>query len=338
MRINKLFTVLFAALLISFPLQATQKAYNIAVFIPGIIKGSPTYEMLYAGVTEAKNKTEKNVHIKVVEGGRNQGEWLNAVMALALSKKYDIIISSNPSMPAIAEKVLKAAPNQKFLLMDGFLTGNKNIKTIGFDQYEQGYINGYYAALISSSTMKYSNKAHKIGLLAGQEFPLMNNSIRKGFLDGAKAVNKDFELDFRVLGNWYDAAKAASITSSMIRNDVDVILTICGGGNAGVVSAARENGAYVTWFDSPGYTYGPKTIVGGTKVNLKEVCTKATLEAINGTLKYGTASQFGIKDSAVDFVFNGIPKSVPKKIIKKETKLLNTIKKGKHPMPGKPKN
>ncbi len=315
---------------------AAQKVFNIAVFVPGIVKGSPTYEMLVAGVKDAQKNAPVKVRIKVVEGGRNQGEWLNAVTALALSKKYQLIVSSNPSLPAIAEKVLKAAPDQKFLLMDGFLVGNSNIKTIGFDQYEQGYINGYYAALISSSDMKHARKAHKIGLLAGQEFPVMNNSIRKGFLDGAQAVHKDFELDFRVLGNWYDASKAASLASSMIRNDVDVILTICGGGNAGTVAAARENGAYVTWFDSPGYHYGEEIVVGGTKINLKEVCSKAVLEAITGSLDYGNLSVLGTKDGAVDFVFDGIPQAVPQEIIQKQKELVENMKKGTHPLPRQP--
>ena len=182
------FICCIAALITALPVFAKEKTYNIAVFVPGIVKGSPTYELLVEGVQEAQQrmvKAGKKVTVKTVEGGFNQGEWQNGLTALALTKKYDIIVSSNPSLPAIAEKVLQTAPHQKFLLLDGYLAGNANIKTVGFNQYEQGYLNGYYAALLSTSSMKYANSAYKIGLLAGQEYPVMNEQIKKGYLDGA---------------------------------------------------------------------------------------------------------------------------------------------------------
>lgn len=326
-----LYLCCIAALIIGIPVFAKEKAYNIAVFVPGIVKGNPTYELLVEGVQEAKaqmEKTGKKVTVKIVEGGVNQGEWQNGLTALALTKKYDMIVSSNPSLPAIAEKVLQTAPQQKFLLLDGYLAGNANIKTVGFNQYEQGYLNGYYAALISTSSMKYANSSYKIGLLAGQEYPVMNEQIRKGYLDGAKAVNKNFELDFRVLGNWYDAAKASELTSSMIKNNTDVILTICGGGNAGVVAAAREQGAYVMWFDRPGYAYGKDIVVGSTEISQKSACRDAVIAFVEGKLTFGTPVELGVKDGAVGFAFDGIPASVPQDIIQKEKTLIENIKTG----------
>ncbi len=309
--------------------EQDSKVFKIAVFVPGKVKGNPTYEMLVAGIEDAKKTAEasgKEVEIKLLEGGFNQGEWKDGLMSLALTKKYDLIISSNPSLPALAEQVLTVVPEQKFLLMDGYLAGNENIKTIGFNQYEQAYINGYFAALVSSSKMKNANEQLKIALLAGQEFPVMNEDIRTGFLAGAKALNKNFELDFRVLGNWYDAAKAAQITKSMIQNGSDIILTICGGGNAGVVSAAREHGAYVSWYDSMGYSYGKNIVVAGTLVRFKKACSAGVLSAINGNIEYGTASVLGIKDGAIDFAFDGIPEIIPEQLIEKERSLIKSIK------------
>ncbi|EEV20536.1 basic membrane protein [Treponema vincentii ATCC 35580] len=320
------------ALIAGAPLFAKTKAVSVAVFVPGIVKGNPTYELLVEGVQEAKAQLDKKgqpITVKVVEGGVNQGEWQNGLTALAISKKYDLIISSNPSLPAIAEKVLQFAPQQKFLLLDGYLAGNAQIKTVGFNHYEQGYLNGYYAALISTSTMKNANAAYKIGLLAGQEYPVMNDKIRKGYLDGAKAVNKNFELDFRVLGNWYDAAKASELAVSMIKNNADVILTICGGGNAGVVAAARENGAYVMWFDRPGYSYGKDIVVGSTEVSQKTACTDSVIAFVEGRLEFGKPVELGIKNDAVGFAFEGVPSAVPQTAIQKVKQLIDDIKSGK---------
>ena len=325
------FICCIAAFIAALPLFAKTKTVSVAVFVPGIVKGNPTYELLVEGVQDAKAQLEKKgtpITVKVVEGGVNQGEWQNGLTALALTKKYDLIISSNPSLPAIAEKVLQSAPKQKFLLMDGYLAGDAQIKTVGFNHYEQAYLNGYYAALISSSAMKNANAAYKIGLLAGQEYPVMNDKIRKGYIDGAKAVNKNFELDFRVLGNWYDAAKASELAVSMIKNKADVILTICGGGNAGVVAAAREQGAYVMWFDRPGYSYGKDIVVGSTEVSQKTACTNSLIAFVEGRLEFGKPEEFGIKDGAVNFAFEGVPSIVPADIIQKVKQLIDGVKTG----------
>ena len=176
--------------------------------------------------------------------------------------------------------------------------------------------------------MKNANAAYKIGLLAGQEYPVMNEKIRKGYIDGAKAVNKNFELDFRVLGNWYDAAKASELAVSMIKNKADVILTICGGGNAGVVAAAREQGAYVMWFDRPGYSYGKDIVVGSTEVSQKTACTNSLIAFVEGRLEFGKPEEFGIKDGAVNFAFEGVPSIVPADIIQKVKQLIDGVKTG----------
>ncbi len=328
--LKKRIFIVICFFVLGFSLTAEKiKPFKIAVFVPGVVKGSPTYEMLYNGVKDAAKKAESKkipVEVKLVEAGYNQGEWKKMLTATALTKKYDLIVSSNPSLPSIVLEVLKIVPNQKFLLLDANLAGNKNIKTIAFNQYEQGLINGYFAALISTSDMKHSNKEFKLGLLAGQEFPVMNNEIKKGFLDGAKRVNKNFELDFRVLGNWFDAGKASEMTKMMLKQGADVILTICGGGNAGVVSASRELGGYVMWFDSPGYSYG-KNIVGSSVLRLNQVCAESTLKAILKELDYGTPTVLGIKENAVDFAFDGIPDIVPDEIIKKQKLFIESIKK-----------
>ena len=74
------------ALIAGAPLFAKPKMVSVAVFVPGIVKGNPTYELLVEGVQAAKaqlDKKGKPVTVKVVEGGVNQGEWQNGLTALA---------------------------------------------------------------------------------------------------------------------------------------------------------------------------------------------------------------------------------------------------------------
>jgi simple sugar transport system substrate-binding protein len=297
--------------------------------------------MMVTGVNAARDQAaaaKRTVDVKVIEGGFNQGDWQKGVLSLAASGEYDLIVSSNPSLPEIAAAAAKEAPKQHFLILDGFLEGNPQIKTIAYNQYEQGFLNGYWAALISSAGLPHANPDLVLGLIAGQEYPVMNNEILAGFRDGAQAVNPGFKIDFRVLGNWFDAAKASGLARDMIGAKADVILAIAGGGNQGVISAAKENGAYVSWFDSPGYAMAPDVVIGSTVVNQTASCTAAVMKAIGGTLDYGTGTRLGIKEDAVGFAFDdpAFPKAAPEAAIAAERDLIAAVKAGTRTL--QPKN
>ncbi len=62
----------------------------------------------------------------------------------------------------------------------------KNIKTYLYNQYQQSYILGYLAALVTTSNMNGANSWKRIGFILAQEFPLITNDILPGFKDGAK--------------------------------------------------------------------------------------------------------------------------------------------------------
>ena len=117
-------------------------------------------------------------------------------------------------------------------------------------------------------------------------------------------MDSEITVDFRVLGNWYDGNKAADLVRSMIGSGADVVLTIAGGGNQGAISAAAEAGTYVLWYDAPGYSYGPGTVIGSTLVLQEQFAYEATLQGIQGTLDYGVPEILGISDGAVGFDFD----------------------------------
>jgi len=284
------------------------KPFAIGIFVPGVVEGSPTYEMMVGGVRKAVEEATASgrpVDYQIFEAGFNQAEWPSSMTSLAASGAYDLIVTSNPSMPEIVQAVVGQFPNQHFLVLDGYLADNPRVKTIYFNQYEQAFLAGYLGGLITNPTSGLSgaNSSKRLGLLAGQEYPVMNDQIRPGFSAGASAVDADIEVDFRVLGNWYDGGKAADLVRSMIGSGADVVLTIAGGGNQGAISAAAEAGTYVIWYDASGYTYGPGTVIGSTLVLQEQFAYRATLQGIQGTLDYGVPEILGISDGAVGFDF-----------------------------------
>ena len=275
---------------------------SLAVFVPGVLSGSPTYEMMDAGVRKAAG--EKGVSVKTIEGGFNQAEWKSQVLALASEKKYDLIISSNPSMPEICREIKKVYPSQDFLILEGSSIENDTVSTFLFSHLELSYLLGYFAGLATrSSELAGANKELKAGLIAGQEYPEMMQRIKPGFIQGLKAAaGEEAELDFRVIGNWYDAAKASDLATGMYDEGVDIILTIAGGANQGVVSAAKEKGKYVLWYDTNGYSIEPGVILGSGIIREDKAAYEQTLLALDGKLSPGSSVYAGVTEGYLDFI------------------------------------
>ncbi|GAB1483676.1 BMP family ABC transporter substrate-binding protein [Treponema sp.] len=346
MRFQKAFHHLFTLLSLSFLLLSPQlfaegrregesrgaasgKALSIAVFVPGVLSGSPIYEMLAQGVQKAADEAS-GVRVKVVEGGFNQAEWETKLTSLAASRAYDLIVSSNPAIPALCANVSKNFPNQQFLLLDGELAGNPSIYTLRYNQREQAYLAGHLAALVSKDGLEKRKSSLRLGLVAGQEYPAMNGIILPGFKEGARAVDPEMDVDFRVVGNWFDAAKGTELASSMIRDGVSVILAIAGGANQGVLQAASEAKAYVVWFDIDGYSLRPGTVAGSAVIHQDMAAYEQVKRYLAGTLPFGSSEIVGVADGYVDFLEDNdsYRSTVNESIRFKQSELIKKMKSG----------
>ena len=322
--------IILSCLLTLFTACTSQKksAKSIAVFVPGIVSGSPVYEMLVEGVNQAVEsynadaaENEKS-QVFVLEAGTNQAEWGNKILALASEQKYDLIISSNPSLPDLIEPISEQFPAQKFIVLDAEASGNPNMYTACYNQYEQAYLTGYIGGLMS--------KSHKLGLVAAQEYPVMNNIIAPYFEKGAKAADSSSTMDFRVVGNWYDGNKGAQISDALIAKGVDVILPICGGAAQGVINSAKNAGIYITWFDNNGFDKAPGTIISSSVMKQKEMAQIAVTDYLEGKTNWGKAIMVGIQEGFVDFVQDDplYISTVPEDVRNKMADLIKKIKTG----------
>ncbi len=306
-----------------------QGPFDVAIFVPGVVAGSPLYEQLVSGAKKVAGELS-NVTIKVVEGGFNQAEWQEKVTSLAATGQYELILTSNPAMPFICAEVAKSFPNQKFLNVDGYLAGNPQIHTVLYNQVEEGYFVGYLAGLITKSNMPGATPELKVGMIVGQQYPALDKMIRPGFEKGLHAVDPNISLDFRVVGNWYDANKASELANSMFDAGVDVILPIAGGANQGAIKAAKERGKYIVYFDSNEYKLSPGVIVGCSILKQEQVVYERLKAAVQGKLKYGEAEILGAKEGYVDFADSDplYVKSVPKEIRDKVSAMIEKFRKG----------
>ncbi len=309
------------------------KPFSIAVFVPGVLAGSPTYEMMDQGVRKAA--VRNGASVKTIEGGFNQAQWAEQVTALAAEKSYDLIVTSNPSMPELCREIQKYYPEQDFINLEGSGIKDDQVSTFFFNHKELAFLLGNFAGFLAESYKGDENKPMKVGLIAGQEYPEMNNYIKPGFEMGFKNVNSDIELDFRIIGNWYDASKASELASDMYANGADIILTIAGGANQGVLTAAKNAQKYVLWYDSNGYAIEQGVVVGSGVIREDKAAEEMVSKAIEGTLKRGTSISAGVSEGYVDFIDDdpNYMKFVPITVREKMDKLLDQMRTGKIKLP-----
>ena len=314
--------------------EESKKGASIAVFIPGVLAGSAIYEMLADGTQKAAldfagANPGNSPTVTVIEGGFNQAEWEAQVTTLAASGIHDLIISSNPSLPEIVSSVSSKFPKQKFLLLDGELEGNPSVYTLRYNQREQAFMAGFIAALAALEAESGGSK--RLGLVAAQEYPVMNNVILPGFAEGARAADPGFTVDFRVVGNWFDAAKATELAAGMIRGGAKVLLPIAGGAGQGVIQAASEAGAKIVWFDTNGYALRPGTVIGSAILRQDKAAYEKVSLYLKGTLPMGKAEVAGIAEGFVDFIEDDplYISSVSQGIREKQAKLVADLRSGR---------
>ncbi|MDR2419316.1 MAG: BMP family ABC transporter substrate-binding protein [Treponema sp.] len=278
----------------------TPASLSVLVYITGVVAGSPPYELLVQGAHDFA-AAHDGVTIKVYEAQFNQATWEEQLTSLVASGEYDLVLGSNPSLPEICENVARKFPKQKFVITDAELAGNPQISTYLYNQYEQSLYLGYLAGLVTTSVMPNVNESKRIGFIAAQEYPILTRQIVPGFLDGARMVDPDITLDTRIIGNWYDANKAAELASSMIDAGVDVFASIAGGATAGLINTARERGAYVVFYNTNEYASAPGVIVGCGLMRQRQLVEEILAEALAGTLQYGKAKTVGLKEGYLDF-------------------------------------
>ncbi|HON88173.1 MAG TPA: BMP family ABC transporter substrate-binding protein [Spirochaetales bacterium] len=302
---------------------------DVAVFVPGIVSGSPIYELLVQGAEKAVQETP-NATIKVIEAGYNQAEWLDRLRAVAATEEYELIVTSNPSMPELCAQIAKEFPNQKFFIADAYLKGNPSIYTVLYNQKEQGYIAGFLAGLYSKTN---NADIKKIGFIAAQKYPTLTELILPGFEAGAKAVDPEFTVEYREIGNWYDANAAASLARELYASGIAVILPIAGGAGQGVISVAEElanQDKRIVWFDNAGFKLAPQSVIGCAVLKQDIVVYERVRAILNGNSSvYGRADIVGVRDGYIDFDGAGSTyEQLPGTLKKSMEGMLNALKEG----------
>lgn len=203
---------------------------SAAVLFPGLVDDQSWNQAGYEGLTRAE---EEGVEIAYTENA-TQDQQVELFRNYA-QQGFDVVIGHGGEYMDSALQVAEEFPDVQFAVTNGNRSA-ENVTSLALSYGDMGYLAGVLAASMSESG--------KIGVVVGETIPIAQDAVR-AYKAGAARVNPDIEVLESVTGDWADVAKAREAALAQIAEGVDVLWHVLDAADAGVMSAAEDEGVYV---------------------------------------------------------------------------------------------
>jgi basic membrane protein A and related proteins len=205
------------------------------------------------------------------------------------------------------EPMLKVAADIKDVKFE-HATGYKqaeNMRTYDSRTYEGAYMAGVIAGKMT--------KSNTLGVVASIPIPEVIRNINS-FTLGAQSVNPKVKTKVVWVNEWFNPPKETEAATALINGGADVLMQNTD--SPAVLKTAEAKGKRAFGWDSDMTAYGPKAHLGSAVINWGPYYIKAVREALEGKWTGGTASWWGVKEGAIDFVSVAadVPEDAKKKL------------------------
>lgn len=223
--------------------------------------------------------------------------------------------------PAI--EIAKDFPNTIFVSSSGSQTA-ENVGAFRFKLEEGFFLAGYVAGSMS--------KSGKVAMIGGDNVASIKSTF-KGFKAGVLAANPKATVLETFTGDGQDVAKAKQATQAAIGEGADFVVHQANAAAPGVFQACKEKGVWAFGANLDQNADESGAVLASAVIVAKGAFLSLAKQVKEGTYK-GSVSTMGMKDEAIDFIWN--PKlmdKVPAELIKKIVELRDAIKEGKQEVP-----
>ena len=217
------------------------------------------------------------------------------------------------------EPMLKVAADIKDVKFE-HATGYKqaeNMRTYDSRTYEGAYMAGVIAGKMT--------KSNTLGVVASIPIPEVIRNINS-FTLGAQSVNPKVKTKVVWVNEWFNPPKETEAATALINGGADVLMQNTD--SPAVLKTAEAKGKRAFGWDSDMTAYGPKAHLGSAVINWGPYYIKAVREALDGKWTGGTASWWGVKEGAIDFV--SVAADVPEDAKKKLDEVKAGLKDGSY--------
>lgn len=291
--------------------DAGEDVFTAAIMLPGIRSENATFDMYCRGIQEAMDAAG-GAELKVIEGGASQVNYGRYLKELADSGEYDVVFTCTNTVTSLLLDVAKEYPEQKFATVKSDLekaAGGaipSNVYAVEFDSYEEGFLGGYYCALVTASNMPRANAELAVGVMFPSYTSTWEEQALPGFKYGAELANKDVKVYEVLINSWTDTTKGQDIARSLQALGVDIIWYSTGASCYGAVLEAKDKGFYACASDHNAIDFDNigETIVGSNITDGYTAAKKVATAAIDGSLIYGTQEFWGATEGIITFTWD----------------------------------
>lgn len=252
-------------------------------------------DLAYEGFRDATEKYD--VEGKAIESKDIVAQG-DQILRTAAESGYGLVIDLEFSHGATMADVVPDFPDANFAIVNTEVDA-PNVTSVLFKEHEGSYLAGVLAALQTTNTDDPKIDSNdKIGFIGGTKSTGIDKFLI-GYMEGARSVNPDIDVEVKYANSFGDAAKGQQIAEQMYGDGADIIYSVAGGTGAGVIQAAKSTGHYAIGVDSDQDSIAPGYVLT-SMIKFTDVAMADLVKAYSkGTLEGGETLEYGLADGGV---------------------------------------
>ena len=240
---------------------------RVAVLFPGLVDDQSWNQAGFEGLTRLEEEGAEIAYTERV----NQSQQVEVFRNYA-QQGYDIVVGHGGEYMDAALQVATEYPDLQFVVTNGN-KGADNVTSFTLSYRDMGILAGALAGLMTES--------NKLAIVAGQEIPVALGAV-EGFQEGVARVNPEAEVNVTYTGSWEDVDKAREAALALISDGADVLWHVLDAADAGVLSAADDEGVMAIGLYGDQSALAPNAHIGAIIADASELIYAAGSQSLDG--------------------------------------------------------
>jgi basic membrane protein A len=240
---------------------------RVAVLFPGLVDDQSWNQAGFEGLTRLEEEGAEIAYTERV----NQSQQVEVFRNYA-QQGYDIVVGHGGEYMDAALQVAAEYPDLQFVVTNGN-EGADNVTSFTLSYRDMGILAGALAGLMTES--------NKLAIVAGQEIPVALGAV-EGFQEGVARVNPEAEVNVTYTGSWEDVDKAREAALALISDGADVVWHVLDAADAGVLSAADDEGVMAIGLYGDQSALAPNAHIGAIIADASELIYAAGSQSLDG--------------------------------------------------------
>jgi len=291
-----------------------QDTLSVAFFVNGTLGDKSFFDSAQRGMVRLNE--DLGLVTRTVEAGHDPTRWESALVDLADSGEYDVIVTGTFTMVSYVEALSQEYPEINFVLFDGIVNygkcGCENVHSILFKQNEGAYLAGVLAATLTTEATESLNSEQTLGFVGGMEIPVIQDFF-VGYRAGAESVLSDPTFLEQYANHFGDPAIGKEMALAQYGQGADIVFAVAGGTGQGVLEAAAEQGRLAIGVDSDQSAIFAESnpeisnrIVTSVMKNVDNTLVSAFERILAGEDIFGFAEAQGLETGGVGLAINDV--------------------------------